>query len=83
MTWLNDLWKKDTKKKHHSKPNRKSLGRSILLNKTDAVRKNAIPFCVTYRPTLPNIREIINWHILNINNTFRNVFKPTPVIAFR
>ena len=62
-----------------------NLERATLLNKTNAARKNVIPFAVTYSPTLPNIREIINkhWHILNINNAFRNVFKATPVIAFR
>ena len=73
--------------KHHSKPNRKvdNLERSTLLKKANPVRKNLIPFSVTYTPTLPNIREIINkhWHILNINNTVRNVFKATLVIAFR
>ena len=59
--------------------------RDQLLNKTNAVRKIVIPFSVTYSPILPNIREIINkhWHMLNINNTFANVFKATPVIAFR
>ena len=36
-----------------------NLKRSTLLNKTNAVRKNVIPFSVTYSPTLPNIREII------------------------
>ena len=48
-------------------------------------RKNVIPFSPTYTSTLPNITEIINkyWHILNINKTFGNVFKVTPVIAFR
>ena len=47
-------------------------------------KKNVIPFLVTYSPTLPNIREIINRHrhILYIKNTFKNVFKATPVIAF-
>ena len=42
-----------------------NLERSTLLNKTNATRKNVIPFSVTYSPTLPNIREIINkrWHI--------------------
>ena len=45
------------------------------------------PDCIsgTYSPPiLPNIRQIINkrWHILNINNTFGNVFKATPVMAF-
>ena len=61
-----------------------SLERSILLNKTNTAWKNIIPFSVIYSPTLPNIREIINkhWHILNINNTFRNVFKATPAIDF-
>ena len=62
-----------------------NLERSTLLNNTNAVRKNVIPFPVTYSPTLPNIREIINkrWHILNINNTFGNVFKATLVLDFR
>ena len=62
-----------------------NLERSTMLNKTNAVRKNVITLSVTYSPTLPNIREIINnhWHILNINNTFGNVLKVTPVIAFR
>ena len=39
-----------------------SLERSTLLNKTNAVRKNVVPFLVTYSPTLPNVREIINKH---------------------
>ena len=62
-----------------------SLARSTLLNKPDAVSRNAISFSVTYSATLPNIRKIINkhWHILNINNTFGNVFKAPPVITFR
>ena len=61
-----------------------NLERSTLLNKTNAVQKNVIPFSVTYSSTLHSIREIINkhWHILNINSTFGNVFKATPVIAF-
>ena len=37
-----------------------NLDRSTMLNKTDAVRKNVITLSVTYSPTLPNIREIIN-----------------------
>ena len=43
-----------------------SLERSTMLNKTDAARKSVIPFSVTYSPTLPNIREIINnhWHCI-------------------
>ena len=42
------------------------MERSIPLNKTNTALKNVIPFAVTYSPTLPNIREIINkhWHIL-------------------
>ena len=61
-----------------------NLERSTLLNKTNALQKNVIPFSVTYSSTLHSIREIINkhWHILNINSTFGNVFKATPVIAF-
>ena len=53
-----------------------NLERSTLLNKTNPLRKNLIPFSVTYSPTLPKIGKIINkhWHISNINNTFGNVF---------
>ena len=75
-------------RKHHSRPNQKSRQsgeRSTLLNKTNAIWKNVIPFSLTYSPTLPNIRETINKHryILNINNTFGNVFKAIPVTAVR
>ena len=61
-----------------------NLGKSALLNKTNAVRKNVVLFSVTYNPTLPNIWWIINenWHILNISNTFGNVLKATAAIAF-
>ena len=87
MTWLNNSWKKGTKKTSFETKSKKAdnLEKSALLNKTNAVRKNVIPFSVTYNPTLPYIREIINkhWYILNINNKFGNVFKATPVIAFR
>ena len=62
-----------------------TLERSTLLNKTNAVRKKGILFTVTYIKTSPNIKEIIikQRHILNINNTFGNVFKPKPAIGFR
>ena len=61
-----------------------NLERSTLLNKTSATLENVILFSVTYSVTLPNIREIINmhWHILNINNTFGDVFKAAPIMAF-
>ena len=86
----NDLVKQFAEKGYKENANRNqtekvdNMERSAPLNKTNAVWKNVIPFSVTYSPTLPNIREIINnhWHILNINNTFGNVFKATPVIAF-
>ena len=74
MTWLNDSWKKGTKKTSFETKSKKAdnLEKSALLNITNAVRKNVIPFSVTYNPTLPCIREIINkhWYILNINNKF-------------
>ena len=80
------MWKKGTKKTQLETKSEKvdNLERSTLLNKANAIRKNVILFSVTYSPTLPNIREIINKHrhILNINNTFGNVFKATTVIAF-
>ena len=62
-----------------------NLEGSTLLNKAKAGRKNVIPLSVRYYPTFSNIGEIVNkhWHILNINNTFGNVFKAIPVIALR
>ena len=44
-----------------------------------------IPFLVTYSPILPNSTKFINkhWHILDISNKFGNVFKATPITAFR
>ena len=56
-----------------------NLERAALLNKTNAVRKNVIPFSVAYIVILLNIREIINnhCHMLNINNTLGNLFKTT------
>ena len=52
--------------------------------KSNAVRKNVVIFLITYGPTLPYIKEIINkhWHILNMNNTSVNVFNATPVTVF-
>ena len=81
MTWLNDLLKKGTNK-NQLKPNRKSR-QSGEFN-SNVVQKNVTPFSMTYGPTLPNMREIVNkhWHMLNIRSTFRNVSKATPVIAF-
>lgn len=48
--------------------------KSALLNNTSE----------TYRKTLANLKETINnrWHILDINNTFGDEFKTTPIIAF-
>ena len=86
MTWLNKSWKKGTKKtSFETKWKKQTVQRdSILSNKTNSVRKSVIPFLVTYSPALPNIREIIKklWDILNINNTFRIVFRATLVTTF-
>ena len=48
------------------------VGRSLLLKHCKPIRKDPIPFSVTYNPVLPIIKEIINknWHI-------------QPMIAFR
>ena len=69
MTWLNNLLR--NVKKNHLQP-------------TKTLRENIKPFSVTYSPTLPNIKEIVNkqCHILNINNAFGDVFIATSLIAF-
>ena len=81
-TWLNNLWDKGTKETIFETNSKKQ---TIKRDKINAEWKNILPFLVRYSATLPNIRKIINkhWHILNINNTFGNVFKATAVIAFR
>ena len=38
-----------------------NLERSTLINKSNAIRKNVIPFSVKSSQTLPNIRQIINY----------------------
>ena len=55
-----------------------------MFNNTSTVRKNIIPFSVTYSPSLPNIKEIIDkqWYILNNSYTFRDLLKTSSVIAF-
>ena len=37
-----------------------NLETSALLNNTNVLQKHGIPFLVTYSPTIPNIREIVN-----------------------
>ena len=74
MTWLSKENKENIIRNHTEKVD--NLEGSTLSNKTNVVAKNVIPFSITYTPSLPNITEIItkHWHILNINNTFGNVF---------
>ena len=57
----------------------------VVLQKTNVVKENIIPFSVTYSSVLPNIKRNYYkyWHVLYINNAFGNVLKATPVIAFR
>ena len=61
-----------------------NLERSTLLNNTNRIRKDVIPFLVTYGPTLSNIKWIISkhWHISNIKKSLGNVFKAIPYITF-
>ena len=60
ISWLNDFWKENINRNKFEEVH--YLERSTLLNKTNAVRKNVIPFSVTCSPDLPNIREIISKH---------------------
>ena len=88
ITWLrmgvaplSDLWIKGRKKTNRKSRQSRDIN-SVKENWCKTEKRNSIS--VTDSPTLPNIREIINkhWHRLNINNTFGNVFKVTPVITF-
>ena len=69
--------------KYHLKPNWKST----QFREINSVKENWCNSIFSkryFRPTLPNIRQINkHWYIWNINNAFRNVFKSTPIIAFR
>ena len=60
------------------------VGRKELLknNEKSSSKKN-IQLVLTYQRMLPNISETTrkNWHILQINPEFRNVFVNKPAIA--
>lgn len=68
MTWLNEKWCKENIIRNQIEK-ADSLEISALLNETNAVRTNVMPFLVTYRPNFPIIRETINkqLHKSNIN----------------
>ena len=59
--------------------------KELLQNNEEINKKKNIPLALTYNRTLPNISEIVrkNWHILQINPEFRNVFVNKPTIAFK
>ena len=59
--------------------------KELLQNNEEINKKKNIPLVLTYNRTLPNISEIVrkNWHILQINPEFRNVFVNKPTIAFK
>ena len=51
-------------------------GKELLQNNEKSNSKKNIPLVLTYNRTLSNISEVVrkNWHILQINPEFRNVF---------
>ena len=54
MTWLNDSWKKGYKENIQNQIGKVDiLERSTLLHKTNAVRKNVIPFLVNIKHNFP------------------------------
>ena len=81
MTWLNNLLKNVSKKITCNQFEKvENLDKLALLNNLKTLRKNIKPFSVTYSPTLLIVKK--QWHILNINNPFGDVFIATSVIAF-
>ena len=64
----NDLVKRFVEKWYNENIIRNQIERvdnlegSALLNKPNAIGKNVVPFSITYSPTLPNIKEVINKH---------------------
>ena len=62
------------------------LDRSLLLKSCKPKHKHSIPFLVTYKSVLQNVKEIINkhWHILKIDSNFKEIFNSSQLtIAFR
>ena len=59
--------------------------RESLLKYKEKPISTKIPLPITYNPTIPNIHKAIanNWHILQINKDFANIFKEKPVIAYK
>ena len=62
------------------------IERKVLLqNNEKGNSKKNIPLVLTYNRMIPNISEVVrkNWHILQINTEFRNMFVNKPTIAFK
>ena len=58
MTWLNDSWKKRYKENIQNQIGKVDiLERSTLLHKTNAVRKNVIPFLVNIKHNFPKFQK--------------------------
>ena len=63
-----------------------NVNRKILLeNKEKPSTQGNLPLVLTYKKTLPNIKNVIDkhWHILSINENLRKVSDKRPFIAYR
>jgi hypothetical protein len=61
------------------------LNRSELLKYNKRNNSNRVPLVLTYSKGLPNIHKILSKHqqLLNKSEQMRNVFKQSPIVAFR
>ena len=62
-----------------------TIPRNELLNKIKASNTERLPLTVTYNRTLPDLKTIIdkNWHILQIEPKFKEIFAEPPILAFK
>ena len=79
-THSQDLIKRFVEKDQNESTARKQrvdqLERSSLLKHRKPKHKNTIPFSLTDKPLLPDIKKIIkrHWHILSIDSSFKEIF---------
>ena len=63
--------------KHHERM-------SALQNKTKT-HKKVLPFVTEYRPSVPNLKNIImnKWHLIENQPLLREIFKDPPIISYK
>jgi len=57
---------------------------SALQNK-QKTRKRILPFVTEYRPSVPNLKNILmkKWHLIENQPVLREIFKDPPILSYR